>query len=75
MLKFKTVIYQHVIGVMSITYCHTGLIGTAGPNRDSNLKNGSQCYISNPVNFLLFLSSFLQYLVNLGQHSTVYAVL
>ena len=32
-------------------YRHTGLIGTAGANRDSNLKNDSQCDISNPVNF------------------------
>ena len=56
-------------------YRHTGLIGTAGANRDSNLKNGSQCDISNPVNFFLFLSSFLQYLVNLGWHTAVYVVL
>ena len=45
-------------------YHHTGLIGTAGANRDSNLKNSSQCDNLNPVNFFLFLSSFFQYLVN-----------
>ena len=33
-------------------------------NRDNNLKNGSRCDISNPVNFFLFHSSFSPYSVN-----------
>ena len=46
-----------ILVAWSVEYRHTGLIGTAGANRDSNLKNDSQCDFLKPVNFFLFLSS------------------